>query len=323
MTTVTFEPMNDAVPPVAAAVSTPARPLVGRASILLIAYMALMQGFGLLADHAAPIIGIPAAVAQPVAQIIGFAGAVLILAATSLPLICTKTFWLGESAPTSRKRMTPRRALMLIAAMLLIQGIANSIAMLLQTALGSVGVQLKSASMEGINGMASESWLMVVAVVLVGPLVEEIVCRGLVMRSLAGRGRMFALTTSAVLFGLMHGDVLQGLFAVMLGLLLGYVAMEYSLMWAVALHCVTNAFAMFMTQVVAKQSTEVAAVIGLVLIVVYIASAVLLFRRRAAIREYIAANRSLRGSYVGWTSVWFLLMAVYFVVAASAGFSLM
>lgn len=318
MTTVTFEPVSDAAPPAAASVS--ARTLTGRASILLIAYMTLMQGFGLLAEHVAPIIGIPATIAQPVAQIVGFAGAVLILIATSLRLVRTKAFWLGD--PTSRKRMTPRSALTLIAAMLLIQCVTNSIAMLLQKVLGLMGVQLKSASMDGINGMVSESWLMVIAVVVVGPLVEEIVCRGLVMRSLAGRDKMFALMTSAVLFGLMHGDVLQGIFAVMLGMLLGYVAMEYSLMWAVALHCVTNAFATFMTQVAAKQPPEVVGVIGLVLIALYIASAVLLFRRRAAIREYVAVNRSLRGSYVGWTSVWFLLMVAYFVVTASVGFSL-
>ncbi|MBT1162695.1 MULTISPECIES: CPBP family intramembrane glutamic endopeptidase [Bifidobacterium] len=321
MSTVTFEPVDGAASPVAAPVNP--RTLVGRASILLIAYMALMQVFGLLSEHVAPLVGIPSAIAQPAAQIIGLTGAAVVLAATAIPLIRTRTFWLGEPSPQAHKRMTPRRALMLVATMLLIQCVSTIISSLLQTAFGLVGVQLKSASMEGINGMVSDSWLMVVAVVLVGPLVEEIVCRGLILRSLAGRGKMFALTTSAVLFGLMHGDVLQGLFAVMLGLLLGYVAMEYSLLWAIVLHCVTNAFATFMAQVAGGQSPEVTVVIGLALIVVYIVSAVLLFRRRSAIREYIAANRSLRGSYVGWASPWFLLVVAYFAVCAFAGFSLM
>ena len=45
---------------------------------------------------------------------------------------------------------------------------------------------------------------------------------------------------SAVLFGLFHGNLLQTPYAFGVGLLLGYVTVEYSFVWAVVLHLFNN-----------------------------------------------------------------------------------
>ena len=75
---------------------------------------------------------------------------------------------------------------------------------------------------------------------VVGPVIEEVVYRGYVLRSFQKYGKVTAIFVSAILFGVMHGNLPQGIFAFGVGLVLGYVAMEYSLGWAVFLHIINN-----------------------------------------------------------------------------------
>lgn len=72
------------------------------------------------------------------------------------------------------------------------------------------------------------------------PIFEELLFRGLVMRSLEPYGKKIAILVSALLFGFYHGNPLQAPFAAMVGLVLGYVAMEHNIVWAMVLHMFNN-----------------------------------------------------------------------------------
>ena len=72
------------------------------------------------------------------------------------------------------------------------------------------------------------------------PIIEELMFRGVVMRQLRPAGKNFSIVASAVLFGLFHGNLIQIPFAIIVGLVLGYVATEYSLGWAILLHMFNN-----------------------------------------------------------------------------------
>lgn len=74
----------------------------------------------------------------------------------------------------------------------------------------------------------------------VGPVVEELVFRGFLMRRFEKYGKGFAVIVSAVLFGIMHMNPLQIVFGILMGLLLGYVAIEYSIKWSIVLHIANN-----------------------------------------------------------------------------------
>ena len=74
------------------------------------------------------------------------------------------------------------------------------------------------------------------------PIAEEILFRGLILRTLQPYGRKFAVFTSAFLFGIFHGNLVQSPFAFVVGLVLGYTAMEYSILWAMVLHMFNNLF---------------------------------------------------------------------------------
>ncbi len=72
------------------------------------------------------------------------------------------------------------------------------------------------------------------------PCGEELIYRGLVMRQFQKYGKVFAIVVSAALFGVMHANLFQMIFAFLTGLVLGYTAAEFSLRWSIVLHLVNN-----------------------------------------------------------------------------------
>lgn len=221
--------------------------------------------------------------------------------------------------------MTPTRFLVLTVILITVGAVAEAIATGLQSLLSLLGISLTSNALTLINETMSESIIMVVSVTVFAPIIEEILFHGMIMGSLRQRGKLFAIITTAVLFGAMHGDLIQGISAMLGGILLGYIAMEYSLIWAIVFHFMNNAILaaglpklLALLPDAAEQPSYIAflavgSVIGLII----------LWSRRLAIREYITANRSLSGSYIGWTSLRFLLMFLFLIMATASSFSLM
>lgn len=92
-------------------------------------------------------------------------------------------------------------------------------------------------------GLDSVSWVMALYVIIFGPILEELVFRGLCLgyfrRSL--KSMWIANICQAVLFGGMHMNVLQGIYAFLLGLCLGYVAIKTdSIMATILMHIAYN-----------------------------------------------------------------------------------
>lgn len=72
-------------------------------------------------------------------------------------------------------------------------------------------------------------------------VVEEYAMRGVVMNSLRRYGDMFAIVMSAMMFGLMHGNLVQAPFAFLAGLVLGYVTIKTGTLWTgIAIHFLNN-----------------------------------------------------------------------------------
>lgn len=76
--------------------------------------------------------------------------------------------------------------------------------------------------------------------VILGPLAEEIMFRGLVMFKLEENGKRYAYIISSILFGIMHGDLTQIPFAILGGLILGYIAQKYGLIYSYIFHMINN-----------------------------------------------------------------------------------
>ena len=82
------------------------------------------------------------------------------------------------------------------------------------------------------------SWFLYVGVF--APIFEELIFRGFVMQSLKPFGKKFAILGAAILFGLFHGNLFQSPYAILVGMVLGYTAMEHSIGWAMLLHMINN-----------------------------------------------------------------------------------
>lgn len=93
--------------------------------------------------------------------------------------------------------------------------------------------------LESVAG-STDTFSMFLYASVVAPISEELIFRGYVLRSLRPYGKRFAIFASALLFGLFHGNLLQTPYAFLVGLVLGYVTVEYSIVWAMAIHMFNN-----------------------------------------------------------------------------------
>lgn len=83
--------------------------------------------------------------------------------------------------------------------------------------------------------------LTLISTVVVPALVEEFAMRGIVLGLLRKFGDSFAVITSAILFGLLHGNFQQMPFAFLVGLILGFIVVKTdSLIIAIAVHGANN-----------------------------------------------------------------------------------
>lgn len=122
------------------------------------------------------------------------------------------------------------------------------------------------------------------------PIAEELLCRGLALRPLVDYGKRFAILMSAFFFGLMHCNIVQTPFAFVVGLVMGYVAVEYNILWAMVLHMINNLVIGYLpTRLLGDVAGNTLA--GLAIWMLAISGLIILIRRRHDIRNYIEANK--------------------------------
>ena len=95
------------------------------------------------------------------------------------------------------------------------------------------------ASIESATAQPDTLSMLLYAGVL-APVFEELIFRGFAMQTMKPFGKKFAIIGSAILFGLFHGNLFQSPYALLVGLVFGYAAMEYSIGWAMLLHMINN-----------------------------------------------------------------------------------
>ena len=94
-------------------------------------------------------------------------------------------------------------------------------------------------TLEAVSG-ATDTFSMFLYASIVAPVGEELIFRGYILRSLRPYGKRFAIFASALLFALFHGNLLQAPYAFLAGLILAYVTVEHSILWAMGIHMFNN-----------------------------------------------------------------------------------
>lgn len=84
-------------------------------------------------------------------------------------------------------------------------------------------------------------WLLIVVTVIIAPIMEELIFRKLLLDRLSVYGAKFAILVTAVAFGLFHGNIDQFFYAMLVGIVLGYVALKSgNWLYSVIVHMVMN-----------------------------------------------------------------------------------
>ena len=199
-------------------------------------------------------------------------------------------FW-KEQIWARGKAVRPGAFLGLLCIFLAVQVFYQFYFMALEILLNTMGLTM----MEGAAAMAvscSDSFSMFLYVAILAPVTEELLCRGLVQRTLQPFGKKLAILGSAFLFALMHGNLLQTPFAFLVGLILGYVAAEYSIAWAMVLHMVNNLVLGDMLSRLTADMSEMGAALSLwaILLPALIGAVVTLVRKRREIQIWSRRN---------------------------------
>lgn len=149
----------------------------------------------------------------------------------------------------------------------------------------------------------------IISMVVIPPLVEEFAIRGVVMQPLLRYGRGFAICASAAVFGLMHSNPKQMVFAFVSGLVIGYfTASTGSLLTGIGIHLMNNAFAVLSSYMVQRENVVGSALlmlgaigIGISFLIAYL----ILFARSGGAREKVSGGR------------WRFFINIVFILAAA------
>ena len=203
-------------------------------------------------------------------------------------------YW-KEEVFEKRNPMTAGTFIQLLCVFLSAQFIFQIIVNLLEMLLNLVGLTafaaIEMASTTGTN------FSMFLYACILGPISEELLFRGVLLRTVRPWGKQTAILVSSVVFGLYHGNVAQIPFAFAVGMVLGYVTVEYSITWAIVLHIFNN---MVFADLIGRLPEDISlAVSGGLTIAATVAALVLLIVKRRQVAEFFRENRcsavALRG----------------------------
>lgn len=132
-----------------------------------------------------------------------------------------------------------------------------------------------------VVGVTSSS-IMLISVLLLAPIGEELLFRGLVLKyTKTFMPVPFAIVLQGLLFGIYHGNMIQGIYAFALGSVLGLVAHKFdSVLPAIILHMAINISLLFVPEFL-LETTALCIVTCIVALAIFIAMIALSFKKRA------------------------------------------
>lgn len=218
-------------------------------------------------------------------------GYLMAIAVGLVVALCWKgpDFWKWEIF-ARKKRMTGGDFFSLLCVFFFCQVVGSLIATVLELILNQFGLSVM-AIYESVSGSA-ETFSMFLYGCIAAPFAEEILFRGYIQRALQPFGKKFSIFCSAVLFGLFHGNLIQTPYAFLVGLVLGYVTAEYSIVWAIALHLINNlVMADLMDRILSLLPGMMGdMILSGILWAFAIAAVVILIRKRREVRAYLSAE---------------------------------
>lgn len=224
-----------------------------------------------------------------------------------------------ETLWTRGRPMKPGDFFNLLALTLGVQLVFSILVSLMEALFNLFGMSLMD-SVESAT-MSADSFSMFLYMGVGAPVAEEILFRGLILRKLQPYGKRFAIVMSALVFGVFHGNLVQIPYAFLVGLVLGYTALEHNILWAMVLHMFNNlVLADMLTRLTSGLPEFVGnGIVGLVIMACGLASLVILIVRGREIGAYRRENR-IRGDFAAtfFSAPGIITMMVYIFLSVAA-----
>ncbi len=210
-----------------------------------------------------------------------------------------------------RKPMNVSTFFMILCVLMGVQLIFTIFNNVVEFLLNQIGLTAEAAIESAQAGSTTISMMLYVG--FIGPFAEELIYRGYTMQGLERMantitgGRMsnkgYAMLVSALLFGVMHANPTQSVFAFLVGFVFAYTAMEYSIWWSILYHILNNfLFGDVMLFVLNKLPEKVGDIISLaVLVAFFVAGVIVLIVKRKTVAAYIKENYRGHGKFYSWT----------------------
>ena len=163
--------------------------------------------------------------------------------------------------------------------------VANTVSSYIISFITGFGLELSSPDIplpHGVLGVTAS----VFRVVVVAAMVEELCFRGVVMGNLRRYGDFFAVSMASLVFALMHCNLIQAPFALIVGFALGYLSILTGTLWTgILIHAVNNTVSLVFSYLMERIDEHAAALLytavtDLLLAVGAVCFLVLLLRRR-------------------------------------------
>ena len=148
-----------------------------------------------------------------------------------------------QSAARIRQNISPASILWKVIAAFALQHFIT----IIMTVINAAAPRLMEEYSEMVetSGLAEYSVMWALSTLILPPLTEETIFRGLILRYLRRAGACFIVANliQAVLFGIFHMNLVQGIYTAFLGFILGYFAKQYNTLAApMLLHALFNLF---------------------------------------------------------------------------------
>lgn len=136
-------------------------------------------------------------------------------------------------------------------------GIISSIVYLIySTLLGAGGVSIPEPDFNMPNNNSFMLIVFLSYVCIIGPVLEEIIFRGLILKSMKRYGNFTAVITTSILFAMFHLNLVQFVQPILIGMILGFVTLKSeSIIPAIIIHIFNNTAVFFMSEVLSQQNT--------------------------------------------------------------------
>lgn len=198
---------------------------------------------------------------------------------------------------SSNKKMSIKDFFMIFCIFMACQPIFSLLSYVIEALLNTFGYSAQW-QLEWASGTRT-TMSMILYAGFIGPIAEEIVYRGFILKSLSKYGKHFAIVCSSIAFGVVHANIHQIFFAMLVGLVLGYVATEYSLKWAVIIHIINNfVFGQVLEELIGRLPETTQNIVWYIILgLFFIAAVIIMWKHRDQMKEYFQENTVLKKQY--------------------------